>query len=181
MLIAAGLVYLALAMRPSGVGPVITETRLQLEGAALSELIAGPGTRAEFMPDAAGGPASRATAMSSMEASGRLSAGVGAVVPPEFEARVIGRRMRVEVEMRALDDSLTQAHIAYFTVGGGDSGWRLVEVGPDYAVASFIHSVPSDEPANGQEWIGVWPDADGRARSLLIRRITVTLLDEDDA
>ncbi|MEO1040265.1 MAG: hypothetical protein AAFX09_12035 [Pseudomonadota bacterium] len=178
-LLVAALVYLAMQIRPAGASAEVSDTRFQLEGAALSTFIPGPGTRVSFTPEAAGGAAARMTANASMETSGRLSAGVGAVVPPEFEARVIGRTIRVEVEMRSLNDTLTSAHIGYFTVGGGDSGWREVEIGPDYQVTSFQHEIPAREQPNDQEWVGIWPDEEGRARSLLVRRITVIILDED--
>jgi len=90
---AAGLVALAMALEPTGEDPVVTETEFVMAGPALAQLLPGPGTGFQLLT-ASGTPVARLTATASLEAAGRLSAGVAGVIPPDFEARVPGRLLR---------------------------------------------------------------------------------------
>lgn len=175
-LIAAAIVALAMVIRPAGTEPVVQADRFIAEGPALSNFIPGPGTRVSFMPDYPGGSVARIGSDASLEAAGSLSAGVGLVVPPEFEAAVIGRRIRVEAEIRRMDDTLEEARLGYFTVSTGDSGWRAVPVSDAFTTVSFEWNVPADAALNESEWVGLWPDPQGAGRDLLVRRVVVLIL-----
>lgn len=178
----AGLVALALNARPAGVSPVTTDTSFLVEGAALSELIPGPGTSIRFVPDAPGGPIARVSADSTFDAAGSMSAGVAAIPPPEFEDRVAGRRIRVSMDLRATGSSGPETvRIGYFTIGYGDSGWREVEIGPDVSTVSFEWDAPRDAQANQDEAVGIWPDPEGLGREVVLSRIRVDILPGDDA
>jgi len=177
----AALVWGAMQYRPAGQDAVVTADAFILEGAALDQLIPGPGTRTLFDPAAAGGPVARLTATASLEAAGHLSAGVGAVIPPEFEAAVVGRDIEVRIEMRSPDPELTHAHIGYFVVGDADTGWRQVEVDTVFNTRTLRHHIPAGTPLGGLDWVGIWPDEDGGGRPLLVRRIEVRILSEDAA
>jgi hypothetical protein len=179
--VAWALVWGAMQYRPTGQDAVVTADAFIMEGAALDQLIPGPGTRTLFDPAASGGPVARLTATASREAAGHLSAGVGAVVPPEFEAAVVGRDIEVRVEMRAPDPDLTHAHIGYFVVGDADTGWRRVEVDTVFRTLTLRHHIPAGTPLGGLDWVGIWPDEDGSGRPLLVRRIEVRILPEDAA
>ncbi|MBI1264368.1 MAG: hypothetical protein GC187_06510 [Alphaproteobacteria bacterium] len=175
--VTGALIWGAMQYRPSGQDAVVTATSFVMEGAALDQLIPGPGTRSMFDPAAAGGPVARLTATASREAAGHLSAGVGAVIPPEFEAAVVGRDIEVRVEMRAASPDLTHAHIGYFVVGDADTGWRQVEVGTVFRTLTLRHHIPAGAPLGGIDWVGIWPDEDGSGRPLLVRRIEVRILE----
>lgn len=175
--VTGALIWGAMQYRPSGQDAVVTATSFVMEGAALDQLIPGPGTRSMFDPAAAGGPVARLTATASREAAGHLSAGVGAVIPPEFEAAVVGRDIEVRVEMRAASPDLTHAHIGYFVVGDADTGWRQVEVGTVFRTLTLRHHIPAGAPIGGIDWVGIWPDEDGTGRPLLVRRIEVRILE----
>lgn len=177
-IVVAALVWGAMQYRPSGQDAVVTANTFVMEGAALDQLIPGPGTRTLFDPAAAGGPLARLTATASREAAGHLSAGVGAVIPPEFEAAVVGRDIEVRIEMRAPDPDLTHVHIGYFVVGDADTGWRQVEVDTVFGTLTLRHHIPAGTPQGGLDWVGIWPDEDGAGRPLLVRRIEVRILDE---
>lgn len=177
----AALIWGAMQYRPSGQDAVVTADTFLMEGAALDQLIAGPGTRTLFDPAAPGGPVARLTATASREAAGHLSAGVGAVVPPEFEAAVVGRDIEVRIEMSAPDPDLTHAHIGYFVVGDADTGWRQVEVDTVFRTLTLRHHIPAGTPLGGLDWVGIWPDEDGAGRPLLVRRIEVRILAGDAA
>ncbi|MCC5996953.1 MAG: hypothetical protein JJU18_11370 [Oceanicaulis sp.] len=175
-LAAAALIWGAMQYRPTGQDAIVTPDAFIMEGAALDQLIPGPGTRALFDPAATGGPVARLTATATREAAGHLSAGVGAVIPPDFEAAVVGRDIEVRVDMRTPDPDLTHAHIGYFVVGDADTGWRRVELDNVYRTVTLRHHIPAGTPLNGIDWVGVWPDEDGAGRPVLVRRIEVRIL-----
>ena len=175
------LIWGAMQYRPSGQDAVVTADAFIMEGAALDQLIPGPGTRTLFDPAAAGGPVARLTATASREAAGHLSAGVGAVLPPEFEAAVVGRDIEVRIDLRSPDPDLTHAHIGYFVVGDADTGWRQVEVDTVFRTLTLRHHIPAGTPLGGLDWVGIWPAEDGSGRALLVRRIEVRILSEDAA
>ncbi len=176
-----GLIYLALEYRPLGNDPVLTETQLIYEGASLSQLVPGPGTSSTFEPATPGRPTARATATASIEAAGRMSAGVGAIVPPEFESAVLGREIELAITLRAEDPEHTEVAIGYFVVGRGDSGWRERTIPADGSPLILRHSIPENAPTGNFDWIGVWPDLRGAGRFVVIERLVVTILPEEDA
>jgi len=176
VLAGAGLVWIAMQYRPLGQDPVVTETSFVMEGSALAQLIPGPGTEVAFDPAAPGGPVARVTATATLEAAGTLSAGVGAVIPPQFEARLPGRTIDVEIAVSTADAELTELGIGYFTVGSGDTGWRMREIVAEGAVLTLRHDIPVDAPLGNNDWVGVWPDPQGAGRAVSIRRIEVRLV-----
>lgn len=178
-LVCAGLIYLALEYRPSGDDAVMTADRLVFEGAALAQLIPGPGTSSAFDPAAMGGPVARASAASSLQAAGNRSAGVGALVPPEFEAAVLGRDIEVSITLRAEDPDHTEVAMGYFVVGAGDTGWLLRTIPEDGSPITLTHTIPPDSPTGNNDWIGLWPDLDGAGRTVLVERIAVTILPDE--
>ncbi|XBQ15339.1 MAG: hypothetical protein ABL308_10250 [Oceanicaulis sp.] len=174
----AGLIMLAMTYRPTGQDPIVTDTQYLMTGPALGQLVPGPGTSVQLVTGAME-PLARMRASASLEAAGRLSAGVAAIIPPEFEAAVIGRLLKVEAELRAEPGSeLTEARLGYFTTGGGDSGWRPVPVSEEFRTVGFCWRVRPDAPTNGVESVGVWPDVEGADRVLLVRELRVTIQPE---
>ena len=176
----AGLIWFALQFRPVGQNPVITEDRFVMEGAALAQLVPGPGTQSVFDPASPGGPTARAIATASLEAAGGLSAGVGAVIAGDFEAAVIGQTIEVSFELRAVDPELNSVRIGYFVVGQGDTGWRTVPVTQRFERVTLRHRVPETAPRGNNDWVGLWPDPDGAGRAVIVRRIEVRILPEDE-
>lgn len=166
------LVWFALSWRPMGAEPVVDERGFTMAGQALSQLIPGPGTASQFIVDFGEQPVARLSAEASIEAAGTLSAGVGAVLSAEFEERVIGRMLRIEVEMRAGPDFPSEgARLGYFTIGHGDSGWRPIEVTDAWSVQGFCFQVSADAVANNNEAVGIWPDVTGAGGSVIVREI----------
>ncbi|GGE46172.1 hypothetical protein GCM10011367_21220 [Marinicauda pacifica] len=176
LLVTAGLIALALVIRPAGTAPIVTDTRVEYRGASLADFISGPGTWASFMPDHPGSPVVRTTSVAPVESAN--SAGIGFLVPEPFEAAVRGRRIRVSAIVRRTDPSLESLALAYFTAANGDSGWREIALTDEFEPVSFEWSVPRGE-VNGQEWIGIWPDPEGGAREVIIRQVSVEILPQD--
>lgn len=180
VLAAAGFIWLALQLRPVGQNPVITADLFVMEGAALAQLIPGPGTQSIFDPASPGGPTARTTATASLDAAGHLSAGVGAVIAGAFEEAVIGETIEVSFELRAADPEQTSARIGYFVVGDGDTGWRTVPVSPRFERVSLRHAIPENAPRGNNDWVGLWPDPDGGGRAVIVRRIEVRILSDSE-
>lgn len=178
VLVFAGIIWLAMAVEPTGEDPLVTDTEFVMAGPALAQLLPGPGTGFQLITGA-GTPVARLTATASLETAGRLSAGVAGVIPYAFEARVPGRVVRIEASLRAAPEAgITEARLGYFTVGGGDSGWRAVPVTDQFQTVGFCFAVSPDAPLNEQEFVGVWPDVEGAARGLLLRDLRVTIQPE---
>lgn len=170
-----GLILLALSGETESGGFSFDGRTLVVEGEALASLVSGPGTTAEYAPNER---ASLISANATFEQAGRLSAGVGYLLPRSFEEDVIGRRVEVELELRSLDREHGEALAAYFTAGSGDSRRHLVTLTTDWQTFSFSFDVPETAVANDQEWIGIWPDLEGLERPVLVRRITARILDD---
>jgi hypothetical protein len=181
ILAAAVFVWLALQLRPIGQNPVVIGDLYVMEGAALAQLISGPGTQSAFDPASPGGPTARTTATASLDTGGRLSAGVAAVVAGAFEEAVIGETIEVSLELRAVDPEQTSVGIGYFVVGYGDTGWRMVPVSPRFERVTLRHTVPEEAPRGNNDWVGLWPDPDGAGRTVIVRRIEVRILSEGEA
>lgn len=178
---AAGLIILALNIRPGTVEPVITGESFVMEGEALAQLIPGPGTRFELSFGPAGEPIARLSATASYEAAGLLSAGVGAALPAEWEVNAIGRIVRFEVEAQAAPDSrLEQIRLGYFTVGHGDSERTLRPVGSAWSTVGICYQVSPSAQPNGAEWLGIWPGDAGDGQAVLVRSIRLNLEPEGE-
>lgn len=178
--LAALLIAVALLMQPRNAAATVSERELVFQGAALSDLVNGPGTHVRFDPGHADGPVARASAAASFEIAGNMSAGVAAFVPDEFETRISGRRVRVEFEVRASGTNGPETvRIGYFTTGYGDSGWHELPVSPRYSTIFFEWDAPVHEGQEFNEAVGIWPDPLGESREILIRRIRVFILPDN--
>lgn len=175
--LAAVLILLALNVSPGNGTAVVSDTGFVVQGEALADLVAGPGTSYRFDPNAPEGPAARMRASASFELAGNLSAGVAAFAPTEFETRISGRRIRVEIEARTAGTAGPDTiMIAYFIVGHGGTGWREVPIGPEYRTVQIEWDGMEFPPSQFNEAIGVWPDVDGQNREILVRRMRVEIL-----
>jgi hypothetical protein len=167
----AGLVALALNLRPDVPEPVMDGDRFIMTGEALAQMIPGPGTHMELVAGPTE-PLARLRATASFEAAGRLSAGVGVALPEAWEARVPGRTVRVEYDIQAPPGStVTQARVAYYTVGHGDSPRALVEIGPTWQTVGTCYAVRASAVPNGQDIAGIWPDERGGGDPVLVRAL----------
>jgi len=167
------MVWFALDMREDRAGLLLSENRVEIFGAELANMVPGPGVSASYDAER---QVAIVTSDGGMEQFGNRSAGAGFRLPPQLERAVIGQRLRLIMEVRSGDETLRRTHIGYFTTEGHDSRWRQVRVGPNFAEVMITHEVPANAEANGQEWIGVWPDEAGLGRPVEIRRMTVELL-----
>lgn len=167
----AGLVVLALNHRPSVPEPVFDGDRFTVTGAALGQLIPGPGTHVELVSGGAA-PLARIWATASFEAAGLMSAGVGAALPELWEARVAGRVVRVEYDIQAPPGSnVSQVRVSYHTVRHGDSDRVLVDVGPSWQTVGVCYAVSPSAVPDGLDLAGLWPGDQGGGDPVLVREL----------
>jgi len=172
----AGLVYAAMSFRPGFVEPVYSETGFEMRGLALQGLIPGPGTRYELITENFDTPIARLSATASFESSGQMSAGVGVALSPDWEAQVVGRMLRVEVDAKPADGSeVDQIRVGYFTTGFGDSGRIPVALDEDWQTVGICFQVPETAEPNNNESMGVWPGDIGNGEGVLIRAYKITI------
>lgn len=174
ILISAGLIYGSMQIRPPGGEPEFENDLLMVEGPALANFFNGPGTRATFIPDFPGGPVARLSADGSLDAMGNQSAGTGLYLPEDYATRAAGRPVRITLSVRGSDETLTDFRAGYFILGGAASGWQTLDSATDFQDVVFEYTPPV-ESAQGQHVIGLWADPDGRARSILVRRMTLEI------
>jgi len=180
LLVGGGFVVLALEYRPAFENPTFTETGFVMREAALGQLIPGLGTRMELISGVTGQPIARLSSVASFETAGMQSAGVGASLIGEWEERVAGRMLRVEVDaMPGSGSRVEHIRVGYFTTGFGDSERSLVALGSDWKIVGICFAVPENAEPNGHESVGVWPGDEGNANTVLVREIRITIEPED--
>jgi hypothetical protein len=178
LLVVAAMIAGALSQRDENAGLLLTDNGIEVSGTDLAAIVPGPGVQSRYDAQER---AAYLTSDGSLQEFGARSAGAGFLLPETIERGVIGRTIRIEMEMRAADPSLTETRIGYFTVERGDSGWKRVRIGEEYRIVSFEHFIDPTTPVNDAEWVGVWPDIAGLGRGVLLRRISITILDEAEA
>lgn len=175
--LAACLIVLAFTLNQNTGSALISDTGFVVQGEALADLVAGPGTSVRFDPNAPDGPAARMRASASFELAGNMSAGVAAFAPNEFETRISGKRIRVVVEARTTGaNPPSHIKIGYFIVGYSGTGWQDVPIGPEYTSVSVEWDATDISAGQYREAIGIWPDIDGQNREILVRRMRVEIL-----
>lgn len=172
----AGLIALAMGYRPGFQAPTYTETSFVMREAALGELIPGPGTRFELITEGVEAPIAQISAVASFDSAGLQSAGVGAALITDWETRVAGRMLRIEVEAKRGEGAeIDQIRVGYFTTGYGDSERTLVSLTEDWQTVGICFQVPDTAQPTGQESVGIWPGDDGNGEPVLVRQIEITI------
>jgi len=179
-LLTVGLITLALNSRPDLRNPVYTANGFVMQGDALGQLVPGPGTRLQLIAASSGESMARLSAIATFKTAGERSAGVSAALSPQWEARVAGRMLRVEVEAQtALNSDVDQIRVGYFTIGYGDSGRTPVALERSWRTVGICFRAPENAEPNGQEAVGVWPGDAGSGDAVLVREIRITIEPED--
>lgn len=175
--LAACLIVLALTLNQNTGSALISDTGFVVQGEALADLVAGPGTSVRFDPNAPDGPAARMRASASFDLAGNMSAGVAAFAPAEFETRISGHPIRVDIEARTVGPNPPETiKLAYFVIGQGGSVWRDVPISDEYTTLTIHWDGMEIPPGQHREAIGIWPDIDGQNREILVRRMRVEIL-----
>ena len=177
-------VSIAIAMMQS-TGPQVSdeciiENGYIVQGKKLENLTSSPGTNFTFMPSTQSSSA-YITALSHVpRRKAQASAGIFAVLGPNYEKVLGGRALSMTVSARKNKvNSLDEFDMGYFTAGAGDSGWKtrkLTDVWRDY-VLYFTPTPSQDKP--DIDYLGIWPGVEGKKKLMDVRYIKLEVLDKN--
>ena len=177
-------ISIAIAMMQS-TGPkvsdeCIVENGYIAQGKKLENLTSSPGTNFTFVPSSESSSA-YITALSHVpRIKAQASAGIFAVLGPNYEKVLGGRALSMTVSARKNEvNSLDEFDMGYFTAGAGDSGWKtrkLTDVWRDY-VLYFTPTPSQDEP--DIDYLGIWPGVGGKKKLMDVRYIKLEVLDKN--
>ena len=158
----------------------IVENGYIVQGKKLENLTSSPGTNFTFMPSTQSSSA-YITALSHVpRTKAQASAGIFAVLGPNYEKVLGGRALSMTVSARKNKvNSLDEFDMGYFTAGAGDSGWKtrkLTDVWRDY-VLYFTPTPSQDEP--DIDYLGIWPGVGGKKKLMDVRYIKLEVLDKN--
>ena len=150
--VVAGIVLLALSLGERAEELTVEDVRrdgFHLSGADLVQLVASPGTEVVV------GEGMARAVMVSSRAGSPPSAGVFATLIPAHEAAFSGRPVEMVWRIRR-PAGAGRVELGYFTLGGGDTGWRTVEVGEEWTDATLTFT-PGATEEEGYDYAGLWP------------------------
>lgn len=157
----------------------IVENGFIAQGKELKNLTSSPGTSFTFVAASQSSPAYITASSHVPRVYAQASAGIFAVLGPDYERVLGGRALSMTVSARknrvyALDEF----DMGYFTAGAGDSGWKtrkLTNVWRDY-VLYFTPTSSQSEP--DIDYLGIWPGVRGEKKLMDLRYIKVKVLDK---
>ena len=148
-----------------------------LEGDALRVLVASPGTTVDYAQD------QQLTGEYSIAAAHMLrrdappSAGVFAELGPIYEAAFATNNLSVTVRARAGKDRPAESFtVHYYSVGAGDSEAQMFTPTDEFQDYNFTFRPGAQRGDPGTDFIGIWPDVDGKSGTIEIERIRVEIV-----
>ena len=143
-------------------------------GADLEELFPSPGTTVVMV-----GPEDNRRAVLSAHMSRDVapqSAGVFGTLGHVYEDNFGGAEIRITVRARRAQQSPSDVmELGYFTSGTGDSGWQEFILTDAYADYSFEFK-PNAPTEKGNDYIGIWPDLEGKGGTVDVQSVRVERL-----
>jgi len=104
------------------------------------------------------------------------SSGVFGTLGPAYEANFGGATITITVRARQSKIAPSaKMELGYFTTGVGDSGWKPFELSNEYVDYSFEFS-PNPPLEEGIDYVGIWPDPDGKGGSIDVQSVRVERL-----
>jgi len=157
----------------------IVENGFIAQGKELKTLTSSPGTSFTFMAASQSSPAYITASSHVPRVNAQASAGIFAVLGPDYERVLGGRALSMTVSARKNRAyALDEFDMGYFTAGAGDSGWKtrkLTNVWRDY-VLYFTPASSQSEP--DIDYLGIWPGVRGEKKLMDLRYIKVKVLDK---
>ena len=158
----------------------IVENGFIAQGKELKNLTSSPGTSFTFMAASQSSPAYITASSHVPRVNAQASAGIFAVLGPDYERVLGGRALSMTVSARKNRAyALDEFDMGYFTAGTGDSGWKsrkLTAEWKDY-VLYFTPAPSQDEP--DIDYLGIWPGAGGEKKLMDVRYIKLEVLDKN--
>lgn len=157
----------------------IVENGFIAQGKELKNLNSSPGTSFTFVAASQSSPAYITASSHVPRVNAQASAGIFAVLGPDYERVLGGRALSMTVSARKNRAyALDEFDMGYFTAGAGDSGWKtrkLTNVWRDY-VLYFTPTSSQSEP--DIDYLGIWPGVHGEKKLMDLRYIKVKVLDK---
>jgi len=157
----------------------IVENGFIAQGKELKNLTSSPGTSFTFVAASQSSPAYITASSHVPRVNSPASAGIFAVLGPDYERVLGGRALSMTVSARKNRAyALDEFDMGYFTAGAGDSGWKtrkLTNVWRDY-VLYFTPTSSQSEP--DIDYLGIWPGVRGEKKLMDLRYIKVKVLDK---
>lgn len=157
----------------------IVENGFIAQGKELKNLTSSPGTSFTFVAASQSSPAYITASSHVPRVNAQASAGIFAVLGPDYERVFGGRALSMTVSARKNRAyALDEFDMGYFTAGAGDSGWKtrkLTNVWRDY-VLYFTPTSSQSEP--DIDYLGIWPGVRGEKKLMDLRYIKVKVLDK---
>lgn len=157
----------------------IVENGFIAQGKELKNLTSSPGTSFTFVAASQSSPAYITASSHVPRVNAQASAGIFAVLGPDYERVLGGRALSMTVSARKNRAyALDEFDMGYFTAGAGDSGWKtrkLTNVWRDY-VLYFTPTSSQSEP--DIDYLGIWPGVHGEKKLMDLRYIKVKVLDK---
>lgn len=152
-----------------------------MEGRGLQTLFAAEGTAFSIAGDVNNPSAYAVLSAHVSRANAPKSAGVFFTLGPEYEKKFASQNLRITVHARkGRSNPLNTFEFAYFTVGAGDSGWKEFALDNEFQDISFEFTpkLPVGDPGN--DFVGIWPDKDGRSRTMDVKWIKVEIVKDNN-
>lgn len=148
-----------------------------IEGRDLQTLFAAEGTTFSIAGDASNPAAYAVLSAHVSRQNAPPSAGVFITLSPAYETKFAGQDLRITVNARkGRANPLDRFEVAYFTVGAGDSGWQVFELGNDFRDFSFTFTPGLPNGAASNDFVGIWPDNAGRGRTMDVKSLKVEIV-----
>lgn len=174
-LIVAGMITYALSF--GGPVSIDADDGFVIEKDGLTTLTNSPGTNLSIASEADNPNAYAVFAAQTARDLAPPSAGIFATLSPQYEKAFAGQNIRISISARkGRSDPLDEFDIGYFTFGAGDSGWKTFPLEQDFKTYSFTFkpNLPQGDPAS--DFVGVWPDVQGRNRTMDVEWIKVEIV-----
>lgn len=179
--LAAGLVILALDpfsdRKPSGPMSAAGSDVLNLaiEGDNLYRFQAGNVGEIELIEDQ--GPVILKITLEAREAYDTPLYGPHLALDADIERNYEGRRARITVSARSLDNfQAGKFEVNYSTGNRGESGWMPFTLTREFADYSFEYDIPHADAGMGRDYIAIRPVVPDKLRTMEVRRIQLTSL-----
>ncbi len=148
------------------------------QGDDLRRLVNAPGTMVRYAVNSDGVVSHAVLSAHQSKENAPPSAGVFVTLGPNYEAAFGGKTLEVTVRAKAgAENPSDEFAMQYFTAGRGDSEEEFFGLTGQYQdyVVIFKTNPPRGEPAS--DYVGMWPDWDGKKRTMDLQSIRVKVLD----
>lgn len=156
------------------------ETGFVVQGESLQSVVGSPGTTVQLARDSDGNITYVTAAAHVLRKDAPPSAGVFAELSSLFESGFAEKPLEVKVRARKSADNPSETfEFRYYTASVGDSQSRYFELTDEFQdyVFEFTPKAPKGDP--GIDYVGVWPDIEGKSRAMDISLFSVKIIKPD--